>query len=223
MNEATLSDDPKARKALIGEPTGRLAACEAEPGAERQALRSIEQRIAQPLLQIAVLPRARLERRSEHLERDLVRLGLELEELQSAQAETLASAPTPRPRPARRPLRDHLPRATGTVAAGKTECPGCGDLLESLGKNVSEILEYPPASLKLIRPVRPKLGCGCCESIMQAPAIGRPIDRDLAVPGLLTQALVSKFADHLPLHRQSAIDAREGVKLPRSTLAECAE
>ena len=32
--------------------------------------------------------------------------------------------------------------------------------------------------------------------------------------------LVSKFVDHLPLYRQSAIYARQGVELDRSTLAD---
>ncbi len=37
--------------------------------------------------------------------------------------------------------------------------------------------------------------------------------------GLLTQVLVSKYCDHMPLYRQSQIYARDGVDLPRSTLA----
>jgi transposase len=48
----------------------------------------------------------------------------------------------------------------------------------------------------------------------------RPIERGLACPGLLAHVLVSKFADHLPLYRQSTIYAREGVVLGRSTLAD---
>jgi hypothetical protein len=42
----------------------------------------------------------------------------------------------------------------------------------------------------------------------------------LAGPGLLAHVLVSKYADHLPLYRQSEIYAREGVELERSTLAD---
>jgi transposase len=34
----------------------------------------------------------------------------------------------------------------------------------------------------------------------------------LASPGLLAHALVSKYADHIPLYRQSEIFARQGVK-----------
>jgi hypothetical protein len=55
---------------------------------------------------------------------------------------------------------------------------------------------------------------------VQAPAPSRPIDRGLAGPGLLAHVLTAKFADHLPLYRQSDIYAREGVELERSTLAK---
>lgn len=55
--------------------------------------------------------------------------------------------------------------------------------------------------------------------IVQAPAPSRPIDRGLAGPGLLAHVLVSKYADHLPLYRQSEIYSRESVDPGRSTLA----
>jgi hypothetical protein len=72
---------------------------------------------------------------------------------------------------------------------------------------------------KVIRHVRPKFACAGCESVVEAPAPARPIDRGLPGPGLLAHVLVSKYGDHLPLYRQSQIYAREGVDLDRSTLA----
>jgi transposase len=91
--------------------------------------------------------------------------------------------------------------------------------LKHLGEDVSEMLEYVPARFKVIRQVRPKLACACCERIVQAEAPSRPIARGIAGPGLLAHVLVSKYCDHLPLYRQSEIYAREGVELERSTLA----
>jgi hypothetical protein len=44
----------------------------------------------------------------------------------------------------------------------------------------------------------------------------RPIERGLVGPGLLAHVLVSKFADHVPLRRHSAVHARERYKLGRS-------
>ena len=71
----------------------------------------------------------------------------------------------------------------------------------------------------MIRHVRPKLACACCDTIVQAPAASRPIERGIAGPGLLAHVLVAKYADHLPLYRQSVIYGREGVELERSLLA----
>jgi transposase len=82
------------------------------------------------------------------------------------------------------------------------------------------MLEYVPAQFQVIRQVRPKLCCTSCERIVQAPAPSRPIERGLAGPGVLAHVLVSKYADHLPLYRQSEIYARQGVELERSTLAD---
>ena len=47
----------------------------------------------------------------------------------------------------------------------------------------------------------------------------RPIPKGYAGPGLLASIIVNKYADHLPLYRQSQILAREGIDIDRSTLA----
>ena len=47
--------------------------------------------------------------------------------------------------------------------------------MRRLGEDVTEVLEYVPASLKLIRHVRPKLSCRVCETIVQAPKPSLPI------------------------------------------------
>lgn len=82
------------------------------------------------------------------------------------------------------------------------------------------MLEYLPASFKVVRHVRPRLCCAGCDRIVQAPALTRPIKRGLAGPRLLAHVLTAKFCDHLPLYRQSTIYAREGVELGRSALAK---
>jgi transposase len=123
-------------------------------------------------------------------------------------------------RPARQPLPAELPRETQTIAPPATTCPDCGGALRLLGEDVAEMLEYVPARFKVIRTVRPKLSCSGCSRVVQEPAPSRPIDRGLAGPGLLAHVLVAKYADHLPLYRQSEIFARERIDLDRSTLAD---
>jgi transposase len=68
--------------------------------------------------------------------------------------------------------------------------------------------------------VRPRLACTGCERFVQAPLPSRPIERGRPGPGLLAHVLVSKYADHLPLYRQSQIFERDGLNLDRSTLAD---
>ena len=172
-------------------------------------------------------------RKSEKLSGELEQLEFRLEELETAQAAEEAaqaaaeatqpsSTPTDskrRPRPARKPLPEDLPREVVTHLPPHNSCPDCGGALRQFGEDVSEQLERIPASFKVIRHVRPKFACAGCESVVEAPAPARPIDRGLPGPGLLAHVLVSKYADHLPLYRQSQIYAREGVDLDRSTLA----
>jgi transposase len=172
-------------------------------------------------------------RKSEKLTGELEQLEFRLEELETAQAaEEAAQAATEatqppatqtdskrRSRPARKPLPEDLPREVVTHLPAHNCCPDCGGALRQFGEDVSEQLERIPASFKVIRHVRPKFACAGCESVVEAPAPARPIDRGLPGPSLLAHVLVSKYADHLPLYRQSQIYAREGVDLDRSTLA----
>jgi len=113
-----------------------------------------------------------------------------------------------------------LPRETVTHTPEATCCPECGGHFKPLGEDVSEMLEYVPASFKVVRHVRPKLACAQCDHIAQADAPSRPIPRGIAGPALLAHILVGKFCDHLPLYRQSAIYARSGLDLDRALLAE---
>ena len=179
-------------------------------------------------LLIARLRRVQFGRKSEKLDREIEQLELRLDELEAAQAEkdapsqtSAVAAPAVRAaKSARRPLPEHLPRETRKYPPKQSACPDCGGELKHLGEDVSEILEYVPARFKVIRQVRPKLACACCERIVQAEAPSRPIERGVAGPGLLAHVLMSKYCDHLPLYRQSEIYAREGVELERSTLAD---
>jgi transposase len=109
-----------------------------------------------------------------------------------------------RRKPARRPLPEHLPRER-VVYPMPTSCPCCGGALHKLGEDVT---------------VREKHSCRSCEKITQLPAPSHPIARGRAGPGLLAHVLFAKYGLHLPLTRQSATWAREGIELDVSTLAD---
>jgi len=185
----------------------------------------IEQKIQLEKLrfEIARLKRMKYGRSSEQLDTQIGQMQLTLEDLEATLAETpepLRPAPKPAPiKPVRRALPAHLPRED-VVHATACTCPACGGTLRRLGEDVSEMIEYVPGRYKVVRHVRPKFSCGACQKIVQASAPSRPIARGLAGPAFLAHVLVSKYADHLPLYRQSQIYAREGLDLDRSTLAD---
>lgn len=95
----------------------------------------------------------------------------------------------------------------------------CGGELRAIGEDVTEELEYVPGRFIVNRSVRPRMACKCCDKIVQAALPSRPIERGRPGAGLLTHVLVSKYADHCPLYRQSQIMERDGIDLERTTLA----
>ena len=205
---------------------------EAELESERQALsaqgdelRSRGERIEHMKLMIEKLRHVIFGTKSEKIVLKLEQLEFGLEEEETTQAETEAATERVSPvreaktRSERKPLPEHLHRELVTHLPESDCCPDCGGELRHFGDDVSEQLEYVPQSFKVIRHVRPKFSCTGCDRVVEAPAPSRPIERGLAGAGLLAHVIVSKFADHLPLYRQSEIYARQGVEIPRSTLA----
>jgi transposase len=220
---------PSELKALIFSQHAEISSQRTQILSQHEQLLSRDNEIEHLKLLIAKLRRMQFGRKSEKLDRQIEQLELRLDELQATHAENPAARHTPAGvalaasvagKPARKPLPEHLPREVRTYPPKQKACPDCGGKLNFLGEDVSEILEYVPARFKVIRQVRPKLACACCERIVQAAAPSRPIERGVAGPGLLAHVLVSKYCDHLPLYRQSEIYAREGVELERSTLAD---
>jgi transposase len=170
------------------------------------------------------LQRARFGRRSERLDADQLALGLEDLDADIARAKEPDETPNDleddsRVRPRRPRLPDHLPREDVMLDVEGNECPGCGGELHSIGETTSEMLDWIPAQVRVVRVRRPKYGCRGCGTIHQAPAPERPIAKGLATPGLIAHVLVSKYCDHTPLYRQTQIFARHGVRIERSTLA----
>jgi transposase len=195
-----------------------------------EQLLSREREIEHLKLLLSKLHRMQFGRKSEKLARQIEQLELRLEELQSNTDEKAPKPTEPSSVPAswgasatkitRRAWPENLPRQIRRHEPKETVCPQCQGELRKLGEDVSEMLEYVPASFMVIRHVRTKLSCTKCDCIVQAEAPSRPIDRGAAGPGLLAHVLVSKYCDHQPLYRQSQIYARQGVELERSTMAD---
>jgi transposase len=178
--------------------------------------------------QLAVLKRARYGRSSEKIEGEIEQMELLIGDLEEGEARSCAqtsasqSAASPareKVRPVRKALPAHLPREMVEHEAA-CACPACGGTrLTKIGTDEREVLEYVPSHFKVIVHSRPKMSCRDCETITQEPMPSLPIERGIPGPGLLAHVMIAKYCDHLPLYRQSAIYARDGVDIDRSTLA----
>lgn len=127
----------------------------------------------------------------------------------------------------RKPLPEDLPRVevVHDIPESEKQC-ACGATLSRIGEDVSEKLDYIPAKLQVIRNIRPKYACKCCEGVEDegptvkiAPVPLQLIPKSISSEGLLAHIAVSKFADALPLYRQEKMLARLGVDIPRATMA----
>ncbi len=213
-----LPEDVDALRAIIADQADQLA---------RQArqLKSRETLIEKLKAQLAVLRRARFGASSERVERSIEQLELALEDIEASEAESEETVADHRSgitkgKAARQPLSEHLPRHEVEHAA-ECACPTCGghDFIKT-GESITEVLDYVPASFRVVRHRRARLVCRGCDRAVTAQMPSLPIERGKPGPGLVAHVLVAKFCDHLPLYRQSEIYARDGVELSRSTMAD---
>ena len=123
----------------------------------------------------------------------------------------------------RKSLPKDLPRKVIEIEPTKEEktCPVCNNEKQRIGSEVTEVLEYVPASFFVKQYVRYKYCCKICESeisIGQLPP--RAIDKGIAGEGLLAHIITSKYADHNPLNRLEGILKRHGVDINVSTMCD---
>jgi transposase len=121
-------------------------------------------------------------------------------------------------RSGRQPLARNVTREriVHDLADNEKHCDGCGKDLRLIAEETSERYEYIPASIKVIEDVRLKYACDCTVKTADKPA--QPIEKSTAGASMLAQVIVSKFADHQPLHRQEQIFQRQGVEISRKTM-----
>lgn len=182
----TLPDDIETLKAMLREREARLDERDVQVThlqetveSQKAALASRAAEVEHLNLLIAKLRRMQFGRKSEKLDHQIEQLELRLEDLQAdegaAPVEIPKTPPTAPERSQRKPLPEHLPRDTHTyLPESAGVCTQCGAAMKQLGEDISEQLEYVPASFRVIRHVRPKFACTCCDHIAQVSAPGRP-------------------------------------------------
>jgi transposase len=127
----------------------------------------------------------------------------------------------------RRALPAHLKREriVHDLEEAEKHCAVCAQSMREFGEETSERYEYIPAQLIVIEDVCKKYSCACTVKTAGKPS--QPIEKSTAGASLLTQVIVAKYADHLPLHRQSKIFRRFGAELSDRTMCgwmrQCAD
>ena len=126
----------------------------------------------------------------------------------------------------RKPIPESLPRVDKIhdISEAEKQCE-CGSIKECIGQEVSEQLDIIPAKIQVIRHIRPKYACKCCEGVESdgptvniAPPPEQLIPKCIGTPGLIAFVLVAKFVDALPFYRQEKQFLRIGVEISRATM-----
>jgi len=130
---------------------------------------------------------------------------------------------TVRPHPGRQELPADLPRVEQIIACTPEQCVcgHCGQQTIQIGYETAEQLDIEPPKYFVRVTKREKRACKACEEqgVQSAPLPPRIIEKGLASDRVVIDTVVSKYADHVPLYRQSAILEREtGIELSRATL-----
>ena len=152
------------------------------------------------------------------------------EAVEEAATEKEITIPAHKRKTGRKALPKDLPREDiiHDLSEEEKKC-SCGSELSRIGEEVSEKLDIVPAKAKVIRHIRYKYACRSCEgveseggAVKTAPLPAQIIPQGIATPGLLSDILISKFADAQPFYRQEIKFARMGVELSRATMSNWA-
>lgn len=116
--------------------------------------------------------------------------------------------------PGRHPLPEHLPVEETVIEPDDIE-----QGMVQIGQEVSETIDYTPASLVKKRVIRPKYAHPQSEQVVIADLPQRPMHKCIAEPGLVAHLINRKFVEHMPFYRQIAQIKRDYKwEIPSSTM-----
>lgn len=153
-------------------------------------------------------------------ETDAVQLSLfesnQQEDEQPVETESISYQRTKKKHPGRNAIPEHLP-VEEIIIEPEQSTEG----MVKIGEEVTETIEYTPASLIKRRVIRPKYVEKDGSTIHIASLPSRPLPKTIAEAGLLSHILVSKYVDHLPLYRLAKMFKRDfDWQVAQSTLVD---
>lgn len=119
--------------------------------------------------------------------------------------------PGQKKQPVREAIAAHLPRVERVI-----EPEDLPEGARKIGEEITETLEYVPATIHVDKLVRPKYAHD--DRVLIAPMPSLPFPKSNLGPSLAAHICVSKFADHLPLYRQRSQLKRAGLDVSDSTI-----
>ena len=226
INMAALQKENELLREQLAAEQEKIALKKAQLELEKQKLVERDAQIAVLHEQIKQLLKKRFGTSSEKFSPDQLGLFNEAEEA-IVEDDTIESEATTvkshtRTRKPRVSIPDNLPREEiiHDIAESEKVCPHDGAALKNIGSEEHEQLDIVPAKIKVIRHKRLKYACPCCDGyIVTANKPQQPIEKSIASPGLLAYIATSKYADALPLYRQSEMFKRIGIELDRTNMA----
>ncbi len=125
--------------------------------------------------------------------------------------------------PGRQELPANLPRVERILPCTPDQrlCKACGKETVVIGYEESSQLDVEPAKYFVLVTKREKRACRSCEElgVVSAPLPPRIIEKCLASDSVVIDTVISKYCNHIPLHRQSMILERDlGLEISRATL-----
>ena len=196
---------------------------------QKRALRFAQQKIEHLLRKLFA-------RSSEKLDPHQLRMSFDEAQAAIAAATEVEDTPTdiaaPDDEAPARPPKERTPHGRGRLPATlerrrvevppeTTCCATCAQELVRIGEEVTEELDYEPAKRFVTEYVRGRYACRGCETVAPvAPLPERAAERIRPSAATLSDVVVSKYVDHLPLARQAKIFLREGIEISRSTLCD---
>lgn len=217
-----------------------LVALQQENAQLRLLHQGLEAQLQEALLELAEVKRqlygARAERLSPEAEAELAEVVGELQEqalrdlplageVLDDEAPLESGGPRP-PRPQRHPLPAHLERVTVVLEPEEVpRCEHCRGTPARIGEEVSEELDYVPASVVVRRLVRPKYACSCGQgSVRIASLPPRLLPQSRLGTALAVHLLLSRFDDHVAYYTlERTFHERHGVSIPRQQMVQWIE